>query len=151
MPDDIWSNIRLWTIFLGLVIAVVIILLSSAAGRRPAPSAPNDAETLKPSKSLTFRVDDIPVSHVGVVDRNLQSIAELDSVLCGAAASFVRRSMAHKDSSFVCATFSATTYLSGNELCAQLLQAGTDYPYSYSCDFDGITPLFEDSNGAAVE
>ncbi|WYZ38338.1 hypothetical protein EsH8_III_000252 [Colletotrichum jinshuiense] len=151
MSDHIWSDIGLWTIFLGLAIAVVILLVSPTVGRRPAPSAPTAAKTLKHPKSLTFRIDDIPVSHVDKLDRNIQSIAELDSVLRDAAASFVRRSMAPKDSSFVCATFSATTHLSGNELCAQLLRAGTNYPYSYSCDFDGITPLFEDSNGAAVD
>ncbi|KAF6804014.1 ankyrin repeat-containing protein [Colletotrichum plurivorum] len=51
----------------------------------------------------------------------------------------------------MCATVSIITYLSGNELCKRLSRLGKTYQYSFSCDFDGITPVFEDSNGAAVD
>ncbi|KAK1999116.1 hypothetical protein LX36DRAFT_633060 [Colletotrichum falcatum] len=102
-----------------------------------------------PLKSLTFRVDDIPANHVDDFDRNLQSIAEGDAALHGVA--LTRRSLEHSDRENVCATVTVTTTLSGKDLCSRLAKAGNGFPYSYSCDFDGITPLYEDINGAAVD
>ncbi|KZL84934.1 ankyrin repeat-containing protein [Colletotrichum incanum] len=151
MPHDIWSEVGLSSNSLGLVIAVIVCLVAVAASRWPASSALPAVKTPKPRKSLTFRVDDVPVDHVDNLDRNLRSFAELDADLRDDAASFDRRSLGHKDKAYVCATVVATTHLSGRELCARLFRAGKGYPYSYSCDFDGITPLFEDSNGAAVD
>ncbi|GKT61443.1 LOW QUALITY PROTEIN: ankyrin repeat-containing protein [Colletotrichum tofieldiae] len=151
MPRDIWSEFSLSSNSLGLVIAVIICLATVAARRWPALSALPVVKKPNPRKSLTFRVDDIPVDHIGDLDRNLQSVAELDADLRDDAASFERRSLGHKDKAFVCATIVATTHLSGKELCTRLFRAGKGFRYSYSCDFDGITPLFEDSNGAAVD
>ncbi|GJC78574.1 protein SERAC1 [Colletotrichum liriopes] len=151
MPRDTWSEFSLSSNSLGLVIAVIVCLVAVAASRWPASSALPGVKKPNPRKSLTFRVDDIPVAHIDDLDRNLQSVAELDADLCDDAASFERRSLGHKDKAFVCATVVATTHLSGKELCTRLFRAGKGFPYSYSCDFDGITPLFEDSNGAAVD
>ncbi|GKT93566.1 ankyrin repeat-containing protein [Colletotrichum tofieldiae] len=151
MPRDIWSDFSLSSNSLGLVIAVIVCLVAVAASRWPASSALPGVKKPNPRKSLTFRVDDIPVGHIDDLDRNLQSVAELDADLRDDAASFERRSLGHKDKAFVCATVVATTHLSGKELCARLVRAGKGFRYSYSCDFDGITPLFEDSNGAAVD
>ncbi|GKT46206.1 uncharacterized protein ColSpa_06387 [Colletotrichum spaethianum] len=151
MPHDIWPDLGLWSNTFGLVIAVIVCLAAFAVSRRPAPTAQSAAKKPKPSKSLTFRVDDIPIEHAENFDRNLQSVAELDESLRGAAVPFVRRSLERKDQAFMCATVLTTTRLSGKELCTRLSQASKDYHYSYSCDFDGITPMFEDVNGVAVD
>ncbi|KAK1579705.1 uncharacterized protein LY79DRAFT_652008, partial [Colletotrichum navitas] len=153
MARDIWSESGLWANLLGLVIPIFVCLAVVAASRWAISPAPAPAATVmrppKPPKSLTFRVDDIPVEHVDDLDRNIQSIAERDADLHGAA--FTRRSLGHSDKEHVCATVTTTTTLSGKDLCSRLAQAGKDFPYSYSCDFDGITPLYEDTNGVAVD
>ncbi|KAK2017089.1 hypothetical protein LZ32DRAFT_577078, partial [Colletotrichum eremochloae] len=149
MARDIWSESDFWSNFLGLVIPAIVCLAAVAASRWAISPAPVVAKTPKPLKSLTFRVDDIPVDHVDDLDRNLQSIAERDADLRGAA--FARRSLGHSDKAHMCATVTATTTLSGKDLCSRLAQAGKGFPYSYSCDFDGITPLYEDTNGASVD
>ncbi|KAK1964787.1 hypothetical protein LY78DRAFT_748137 [Colletotrichum sublineola] len=149
MARDIWSESVLWSSLLGLVIPVIVCLAAVAASRWAISPAPVVAKTPMPLKSLTFRVDDIPVDHVDDLDRNLQSIAERDADLHGAA--FARRSLEHSDKAHMCATVTATTTLSGKDLCSRLAQAGKGFLYSYSCDFDGITPLYEDINGASVD
>lgn len=151
MPRDICTDLGLWPTSLGLAIAVIVCLAVATVGRRLALSSQSTPKTPKTPKSLTFRVDDIPIDDVDDLDSNLQSLVELDTDLRGIAASFVRHSLVHKDRMSLCATVSTITYLSGNELCKRLSRLGKTYPYNYSCDFDGITPVFEDSNGAAVE
>ncbi|EFQ30905.1 uncharacterized protein GLRG_06049 [Colletotrichum graminicola M1.001] len=149
MARDIWSESGLWYSLLGLVVPIIVCLAVVAASRWAVSPAPTVMRPPKPLKSLTFRVDDIPVDHIDDLDRNIQSIAERDADL--RAAAFTRRSLGHSDNKHVCATVTATTTLSGNDLCSRLTRAGKGFPYSYSCDFDGITPLYEDTNGAAVD
>ncbi|KAK1977787.1 hypothetical protein LZ30DRAFT_730850, partial [Colletotrichum cereale] len=151
MARDIWPEPGLWSNLLGLLIPIIVCLAVVAASRWATSPAPAVVKPPRPSKSLTFRVDDIPVDHADDLDRNLRSIAERNGDLCGAATSFVRRSLEHTGKTNMCATVTATTVLSGKELCWRLARAGKDFPYSYSCDFDGITPLYEDINGAAVD
>ncbi|KAK2023015.1 hypothetical protein LX32DRAFT_708969, partial [Colletotrichum zoysiae] len=156
MALDIWSESGLLYNFLGLLIAIIVFLAVTTASRwaiSPALAVvepPKPPEPPKPRKSLTFRVDDIPVEHVHDFDGNLQSIAERDADLRGATA-FTRRSLVHSDKEYMSATVTATTTLSEKDLCSRLAQAGKDFPYSYSCNFFGITPLYEDVNGAAVD
>ncbi|OQE13144.1 hypothetical protein PENFLA_c053G03067 [Penicillium flavigenum] len=59
--------------------------------------------------------------------------------------------VAAKGKRFVYATVYITTPLSGEDLCARLHRSGKCYPYSYTCKFDGITPLYEDEKGADVD
>ncbi|KAK2042669.1 hypothetical protein LZ31DRAFT_525790 [Colletotrichum somersetense] len=149
MALDIWSESGLWYNFLGLLIPIIVFLAAVTASRGAVSPAPAVLEPPQPRKSLTFRVDDIPVEHGHDLDRNLQSIAERDTDL--RAADLDRRSLVHSDKEHMCATVTTTTTLSGKDLCSRLAQAGRDFPYSYSCDFDGITPLYEDFNSAAVD
>ncbi|KAK2035776.1 hypothetical protein LZ31DRAFT_580810, partial [Colletotrichum somersetense] len=116
-----------------LVVAVIVCLAAVVLSRRFVWSR---SVTLKP-KTLTFRVDDIPIDHANTLESNLRSIAERDPVLRDAAATIVRRSLAPKDKETVCATVSTTTPLSGEDLCARLRKGGRVYPYSYSCKFEG--------------
>ncbi|EPS29040.1 hypothetical protein PDE_03987 [Penicillium oxalicum 114-2] len=60
-------------------------------------------------------------------------------------------SLTPRDKRFLCATVSITTPLSGEDLCARLRRTGTCYPYSYTCRFDGITPLYENESGGDVD
>ncbi|KAK2035755.1 hypothetical protein LZ31DRAFT_601892 [Colletotrichum somersetense] len=130
-----------------LAVAVIVCLAAVVLSRRFVWSR---SVTLKP-KTLTFRVDDIPIDHANTLESNLRSIAERDPVLRDAAATIVRRSLAPKDKETVCATVSTTTPLSGEDLCARLRKGGRVYPYSYSCKFEGVTPLYDAKNGADVD
>jgi hypothetical protein len=140
MPTSIWGDL------LKLVVtATIVILLTAVRARWRQP-----LEAPKP-KSLTFRIDDIPIEHTKELVRNLRSVAEHDPVLREAVATIVHHSVAPKYKRFVCATVSITTPLSGQDLCARLHRSGKCYPYSYTCKFDGITPLYVDEKGADVE
>nr|XP_036586253.1 ankyrin repeat-containing protein [Colletotrichum truncatum]KAF6796660.1 ankyrin repeat-containing protein [Colletotrichum truncatum] len=148
MPHDTFNPTSLWANSTGLVVAIIVCLMTAAFSRwfvSPAPKTP------KARKSLTFRVDDIPNDDYDDFDQKLISVAKQDPALHDIANTFVRRSLSRKDKTSFCATVSATTDLSGKELCVRLSQAGKSYRYSFSCDFSGITPLFEDENGAAVD
>ncbi|KAJ6058350.1 uncharacterized protein N7446_007933 [Penicillium canescens] len=132
------------TAFRFMLTAFRFMLTAVRARRRQPLEAP------KP-KSLTFRIDDIPIDHTKELVRNIRSVAKHDPVLRGAAATIVHHSVAPKDKRFICATVSITTPLSGEDLCARLHRSGKCYPYSYTCKFDGITPLYEDEKGADID
>ncbi|KAK2055217.1 hypothetical protein LY76DRAFT_520869, partial [Colletotrichum caudatum] len=155
MALDIWSESGLWYNLLGVLVPIILCLAVVTASRQAISPAlavvkpPEPPEPPKSGKSLTFRVDDIPVEHSHHLDRNLQLIAERNAHLCGTA--FDRRSLVRSDKEHMCATVTVTTALSGKDLRSRLTQAGKGFPYSYSCDFDGITPLYEDFDGAAVD
>ncbi|KAH8665485.1 hypothetical protein BGZ61DRAFT_366836 [Ilyonectria robusta] len=102
-------------------------------------------------RSLTLRIDDIPAHHTDNLDRNLKSILEEVPDLRGDADTMVRRSLVSHGNDSLCATISIITSLSADDLSAQLRRAGNGYPYSYTCRFEGITPLYEDKNGADVD
>ncbi|KAL8307084.1 hypothetical protein RB593_005802 [Gaeumannomyces tritici] len=131
-----------------LIMAAFIIILVTAILFARHSRQPSEAP--KP-KCLAFRVNNIPIDHADALDLTLRFIADKDPVLRGAAATMVRRSLASQDKQFVCATVSITTSLSGDELSEQLRRAGKDHPYSYTCKFDGITPLYEGESGADVD
>ncbi|KAK2681977.1 Alpha/beta hydrolase fold-1 [Fusarium oxysporum f. sp. vasinfectum] len=113
--------------------------------RRDAALAPKD------KKSLTLRINDIPADHTDNLDRNLKSILEEVPDLQGDADTMVRRSLVPHGNDSLCATISIITSLSADDLSAQLRRAGNGYPYNYTCKFEGITPLYEDKNGADVD
>ncbi|KAH6881035.1 hypothetical protein B0T10DRAFT_609236 [Thelonectria olida] len=62
-----------------------------------------------------------------------------------------RHSLVPHGNDSLCATISIITSLSADDLSAQLRRAGNGHPYSYTCKFEGITPLYEDKNGADVD
>ncbi|KAK1982091.1 ankyrin repeat-containing protein, partial [Colletotrichum cereale] len=132
-----------------LLVAVIVCLVGIALSRqylRPLLSSPPP----KP-KSLTFRVDDIPIDHINDFGRRIRYIAEQDPVLSGVASAIVLRSLVPRDKRIGCATVSIVTHLSGDSLCMRLLQAGNGHPYTYSCNFEGITPLYEAEGGADID
>ena len=51
----------------------------------------------------------------------------------------------------MCATFSIRTSLSADDLSARLRRLGDSYLYGYTYNFDNITPLYKDQNGADVD
>ncbi|KAH6973907.1 hypothetical protein EDB80DRAFT_595707 [Ilyonectria destructans] len=113
--------------------------------RRDAALAPKD------KKSLTLRIDDIPADHTDSLDRNLKSILEEVPGLRGDADTIVRRSLVPYSNDSLYATISIIISLSADDLCAQLCRARNGHLYKYTCKFKGITPLYEDKNGADVD
>ncbi|GKU07361.1 unnamed protein product, partial [Fusarium langsethiae] len=113
----------------------------------------NPAETSAPKtkKSLTLRIDEIPADHIDDLDRNLRSILGKILDLRGDANPMVCRSLVSHGKDSLCATISISTSLSADDLSAQLYQAGQGYLYKYTCKFQGVTPLFEDKNGADID
>ncbi|KAH7129663.1 ankyrin repeat-containing protein, partial [Dactylonectria estremocensis] len=105
----------------------------------------------KDKRSLTLRIDDIPADHTDNLDRNLKSILEEVPGLRGDADTMARRSLVPRGNDSLCATISIITSLSADDLSAQLRRAENGHPYSYTCKFEGITPLYEDKNGADVD
>ncbi|RYO96491.1 hypothetical protein DL765_011580 [Monosporascus sp. GIB2] len=125
-----------------LVVLVTLILVRQR--RRPQLALPT-------IKSLTLRIDDVPADHTDDLDRNLRFIVEQDPALRAAVVTLVRRSLAPRDKDYLCATISITTPVSAEDLSARLRRAGNSHPYSYTCKFEGITPLYEHQNGADVD
>ncbi|KPA35726.1 hypothetical protein FLAG1_11555 [Fusarium langsethiae] len=112
---------------------------------------PAETSVPKTKKSLTLRIDDIPADHIDNLDRNLKSILGKIPDLRGDANPMVRRSLVSHGKDSLCATISINTSLSADDLSAQLCQAGQAHPYKYTCKFKGVTPLYEDKNGADID
>ncbi|KAL7770063.1 hypothetical protein ACKLNR_001447 [Fusarium oxysporum f. sp. zingiberi] len=133
---------------LATAIATVIVVLLTAILFCKTAKKPLQPPTIK---CLTLRINDIPADKADNLDHNLKAIIEQDPTLRTVAATPVRRSLAPKDKQSVCATISIRTSLSANELSDRLRRVSNGYPYRYSSKFDGITPLYEDQNGAEVD
>ncbi|KAM3524619.1 hypothetical protein MY4038_007640 [Beauveria bassiana] len=118
---------------------------------RGVDDTPTETSAPRTRKSLTLRIDEIPANHVDNLDRNLKSILGKILDLRGDANPMVCRSLVSHGKDSLCATISINTSLSADDLCAQLRQAGQAHPYKYTCEFQGITPLFEDKNGASID
>ncbi|KAH7016248.1 ankyrin repeat-containing protein, partial [Microdochium trichocladiopsis] len=146
MPSNTWNEIAAWPYWATPVCATVIVVLVTATLIRRCSRQASEAP-----KSLTLRIDGIPTDHADELFTNLRSIAERSPVLRAAAATMALRSLAQHGKDSVCATISTTTSLSGDDLSAQLRRAGNSHPYRYTCKFEGITPLYEDKNGADAD
>ncbi|VTT58628.1 unnamed protein product, partial [Fusarium fujikuroi] len=118
---------------------------------RRVDDTPAETSAPKTKKSLTLRIDEIPADHVDNLDRNLKSIHDKVVDLQGDANPMICRSLVSHGKDSLCATVSIKTSLSADDLSAQLRRAGNSYPYNYTCKFEGITPLYEDKNGADVD
>jgi hypothetical protein len=131
---------------LTVTVTIAVILTAVLVHRRRRVNTPRP-------KSLSFRIDDIPTDHTDQLVENLRSLAEQDPDLRRALSTKFRHTLTPKDKRFICATVSITTTLSGEEVCARLHRSGDlqGYKYSYTCVFDGITPLYEHEDGADVE
>ncbi|KAJ5887721.1 hypothetical protein N7495_007762 [Penicillium taxi] len=103
------------------------------------------------AKRLTFRVDNIPNSDTKELEHIIKSFAEQDPDLQRAVATMTCHRLTPRDKHFACATISITTLLSGEDLCARLGRSSKGSQYIFTCRFDGITPLYEDENGADVD
>lgn len=113
---------------------------------------PTQPPTEKPTiRRLALRVDDIPVDKGDDLTRDLQEIIENDAILRDAVAAPTRRSLVRKGMRSLCATITVGTSLSPDYLVSRLHQAGANYPYNYTCKFEGITPLHDGFPGADVE
>lgn len=143
MNSDTWVEVVGPSITAIIVIILLFVLFTRERKQKEVPRP----------KSLTFRVDDIPIDHQINFISNLKSVAEQDPDLERAINTIARHTLTPKDKRFACATISITTTLTGEELCARFSRAGSlkGYRYSYTCVFDGITPLYEHENGADVE
>ncbi|XWW97902.1 hypothetical protein V2A60_005898 [Cordyceps javanica] len=126
-------------------------LKSLAAQTRRVGDRPAETSAPKTKKKLTLRIDEIPADHTDKLDRSLKSILGEIRDLQGDPNPMIRRSLVSYGKDFLCATVSINTSLSADDLSAQLRQAGQPYPYKYTCKFPGVTPLFEDKNGADID
>ncbi|KAJ6102456.1 hypothetical protein N7486_004883 [Penicillium sp. IBT 16267x] len=137
---------NIWADFAKIVVtASIVIVITALLVRRRQP-----LESSKP-KRLTFRVDNIPINETKELEHNIKSFAKQDPDLQRAVATIVCHRLTPRDKRFVCATVSITTSLSGEDLCARLRRTSKSYLYSFTCRFDGITPLYEDESGADVD
>ncbi|KND92361.1 Vegetative incompatibility protein HET-E-1 [Tolypocladium ophioglossoides CBS 100239] len=133
-----------------LVVTAAIIVLTAVLVRRNLARATTTRSSSAPRpKSVTFRIDDIPIGHTDELDRNLISIVDKDLALRGVALTI--RSLAPYGQDSLCATVSITTTLFGDVLSTQLHQAGKTQPYRYTCKFRGITPLYDAKSNAHVD
>jgi hypothetical protein len=138
---------RNWTdlVKLAFTASAIIVITAFVCARWRKP-------LVKPkTRRLAFRVDDIPFKDESELDHKIRSLLEQDPDLQGAVATLSRHSLMPRDEHALCATFSITTSISGENLCARLNKAGNGHSYYYSCKFEGITPLYENKSGADVE
>ncbi|KAJ5900022.1 hypothetical protein N7495_004766 [Penicillium taxi] len=140
MPYKIWADLAKIVATASIVIVVTALLVR---WRQP-------LEVPKP-KRLTFRVDNIPINDTKELEHNIKSFAEQDPDLQRAVATIICHRLTPRDKHFFCATVSITTSLSGENLCARLSRTSKCYPYTFTCRFDGITPLYEGESGADVD
>lgn len=140
MASDTWTEL-----FKLVITATIVSVVTTFLVRRRQP-----LEAPKPRR-LSFRVDNIPIQDANKLDRNLRSFAEHNPDLQRAFTTMSCHSLTPRDKHFVCATVSITTPLSEADLCTRLYRTGKCYLYSYTCKFDGITPLYEGESGADVE
>lgn len=149
MPFDNWADlIKLVVTATSVLMLIVVHVCQQQQQQRRRRRQPLEAP--KP-KNLTFHIDDIPIDDTEKLVDNILSVVEQDPDLQEAVATMVHRSSAPMGKHFVCATFSITTPLSGDDLCTHLRQSGKAYPYKYTCKFYGLTPLYDNGNGADVE
>jgi hypothetical protein len=134
-------------LFVAVAMTAIVVLVTTILIRRPSGQP---SKLLKNKKSLTLRIDDIPADHIDNLDHDLESIFKGVPDLRGAAGKVVRSLVRHGNDSF-CATISIITSLSADDLSGQLGRAGNGHPYTFTCKFEGITPLHEDKNCVDVE
>ncbi|CAG9999233.1 unnamed protein product [Clonostachys byssicola] len=104
------------------------------------------------SETWTLRVDDIPTNEAGDFHSNLQTIIDRDQKLKDAVPALFRcNSITPRDDRSSCATVSITSSLSAEELCTLLERAPSKHCYTFSCTFDGITPLYEDPSRVDID
>uniref|UniRef100_A0A8H7NAA2 NACHT domain-containing protein n=1 Tax=Bionectria ochroleuca TaxID=29856 RepID=A0A8H7NAA2_BIOOC len=126
----------------------IVVLVTTTLIRR---SSGQPLELPRNEKSLTLRVDDIPADRRHILDHNPKSIFDQAPNLRVDADKVVCRSLVPYGNDYLCATISIITSLSADDLSAELGRAGNGHPYSFSCKFEGITPLHEDENGVDVD
>lgn len=140
-------------LFVAVFATASVVLLATILHHRSLrqPLKPAETSAPKTKKSLTLRIDEIPADHIDNLDRNLKSILDKILDLQGDANPMVCRSLVSHGKDSLCATISINTSLSADDLSAQLCQAGQAHPYKYTYKFKGVTPLYEDKNGADIE
>jgi hypothetical protein len=134
-------------LFVAIFATASVVLLATILPQRSLRQPLKSPATQTPTR----RVDEIPADHVDNLDRNLKSIFDKVLDLQGDANPMICRSLVSHGKDSLCATVSIKTSLSADDLSAQLRRATNSYPYNYTCKFEGITPLYEDKNGADVE
>ncbi|PCD23153.1 hypothetical protein AU210_014676 [Fusarium oxysporum f. sp. radicis-cucumerinum] len=140
-------------LFVAVFATASVVLLATILHHRSLrqPLKPAETSAPKTKKSLTLRIDEIPADHIDNLDRNLKSILDKILDLQGDANPMVCRSLVSHGKDSLCATISINTSLSADDLSAQLCQAGQAHPYKYTYKFKGVTPLYEDKNGADID
>ncbi|CAH0052972.1 unnamed protein product, partial [Clonostachys solani] len=130
-----------------LTVLTIVIIAWGLTGplRQPSRKQPR-------SETWTLRVDDIPTNESGVFASNLQTIIDQDRKLKDAVPTPICcNSISPRDGRSSCATVSITSSLLAEELCTLLERALSKYSYTFSCTFDGITPLYEDPSRVDVD
>lgn len=103
-------------------------------------------------RSLTFRVDEIPPDRdKAELHTHLQSIlgeaAELQDTVIPSSLNVW--SLVPRDKISLCASVSVRKSISTETLCTYMSFYGSQYTYSH--DFQGLTPLYESENKDEIE
>lgn len=142
------------------VVGIVIVLAAciyqlgwGAHSSRPQrPGSGGDALGQRRSRELTLCVDGIPAEKsTAQVENELRSIIATNPELQGRLGDLVVRSLTPRDCTYACATVTLWTLLPEKQLLDSLKRASKELAYRYNCTFYGITPLYEDADGAHCE
>ncbi|KZL75278.1 ankyrin repeat-containing protein [Colletotrichum tofieldiae] len=127
-----------------IALTLVAALLVLPFFQQPAQQQPT-------KRRLSLRVEDIPPDEHDRVERILQETVQNDAVLRHAVTAPVLRSLGHNGPRSLCATITLRTSLSLDDLVTRLRQSGVNSPYNYNYNFEGITPLHDDSESVDVD
>lgn len=106
-----------------------------------------------PKRNLTIRVDNIPSddTNITTLTSNLTTIITANLALQNSVVNVRARSLVSRDKLTLCATVSLDSSLSGLVLCSMLYQTRGASTYTFTSQFEGVTPLCVDENGVEVE
>ncbi|KAM0279004.1 hypothetical protein ACHAQH_004872 [Verticillium albo-atrum] len=103
-------------------------------------------------KSFTIRVDNIPNDvDADALSRHLQAIVARDLGLLYGTRDLRVRSLVAREVTTNCATVSLKSSVPADEFCLRLGNSDSQYHYTYTSRFEGITPLHADQAVADLE
>lgn len=103
-------------------------------------------------RELTLRVDEVPAgTSAAQLESELQSMIAASPDLRGQLDSFVVRSLAPRDYTYVRATLTVGTLLPEDQLLVRLQRASKEFPYRFDYTFHGVLSLCEVASGVNYE
>jgi hypothetical protein len=146
----------LLSITLPLVVTILLLLITLVIQCRnqQAPTYLAKSTQMRPKRSVVLRAQEIPIQRTrDDVRKDLGEIAATDPTLKEVVSTLSHLTLVAMDNHWACATMSFDTTLSDPELVERFSRASATLPWRYKFDstFYGVTPLYEDANGAQIE